>query len=184
MAILAGDALLSLGFATLLRVRARGVDPCALLQTLAEATGTRGMIGGQAIDLLSERKALTLRQTLSMHRRKTGMLIRGSLLLGAQVGGATASRLRQFAAYGERVGLAFQIVDDILNVRSSARALGKAVGSDRARGKATVPAAVGVERAERETERLLEQAREIAPRLGSRAAEFASLTEYLLHRTH
>jgi len=184
MAILAGDALLALGFATLLRTRRRGVDPCALLETLTEATGTHGMIGGQAIDLLSERRRLGLRQVVAMHRRKTGMLLRASLLVGAQVGGATPSGLRQFTAYGDRIGLAFQIVDDILNVRATARELGKAVGSDQARGKATVPAAVGLARAGREAERVLLEARAIAPRLGRRAAEFASLTEYLLHRTH
>jgi geranylgeranyl diphosphate synthase type II len=184
MAILAGDALLALGFGTLLRTRRRGVDPCALLDTVIEATGTRGMIGGQALDLLSERKRPGLNQVLAMHRRKTGMLLRGSLLLGAQVGGATAAPLRRFGEYGDRIGLAFQVVDDILNVRATARELGKAVGSDEARGKATVPAAVGIAGAGRIAERVLIEARAIAPRLGRRADEFASLTEYLLRRTH
>jgi geranylgeranyl diphosphate synthase type II len=184
MAILAGDALLALGFSTLLRVRRRGVDPCALLETVVEATGTRGMIGGQALDLLGERKRLPLRQVLTMHRRKTGMLLRGSLLLGAQVGGASRAQLDRFAAFGERVGLAFQIVDDLLNVRSTRRKLGKAVGSDRARGKATVPGVVGLARGEREAERLLRSAALLAPGLGRRAAEFESLAEYLLRRSH
>jgi geranylgeranyl diphosphate synthase type II len=184
MAILAGDALLALGFSTLLRVRRRGVEPGALLATVVEATGTRGMIGGQALDLLGERRRLPLRQVLAMHRRKTGMLLRGSLLLGARIGGATPAALRRFAAYGDRVGLAFQIVDDLLNVRSTARELGKSVGSDHARGKATVPAVVGIRRAEREAERLLLAAQRLAPRMGRRAPEFASLTEYLLRRSH
>jgi len=184
MAILAGDALLALSFSTLLKVRRRGVDPCALLDTVVEATGTRGMIGGQALDLLGERKRLPLKQVLSMHRRKTGMLLRGSLLLGARIGGAAPAEIRRFAAFGERVGLAFQIVDDLLNVRSTARELGKAVGSDRARGKSTVPGVVGVARAERGAERLLLSAQRLAPRLGRRAAEFESLTEYLLRRSH
>lgn len=183
MAILAGDALLALGFSTLLRVRRPQVDPRSLLDTVVEATGTGGMIGGQALDLLAERKRLTLRQVLLMHRRKTGMLLRGSLLLGARIGAATPAQLRRMAAFGDRVGLAFQVVDDLLNVRSTRQELGKAVGSDRVRGKATVPAVVGVARAEREAEHLLESARRIAPRLGRRAAEFASLTEYLLRRS-
>jgi geranylgeranyl diphosphate synthase type II len=174
MAILAGDALLALGFSTL----------GARLATVVEATGTRGMIGGQALDLLGERRRLPLRQVLAMHRRKTGMLLRGSLLLGARIGGATPAALRRFAAYGDRVGLAFQIVDDLLNVRSTARELGKSVGSDHARGKATVPAVVGIRRAEREAERLLLAAQRLAPRMGRRAPEFASLTEYLLRRSH
>lgn len=184
MAILAGDALLALGFSTLLRVRRRGVDPGALLDTVVEATGTRGMIGGQALDLLSEQRRLPLRQVLAMHQRKTGMLLRGSLLLGARIGGASRAELRRFASFGDRVGLAFQIVDDLLNVRSTSQELGKAVGSDHARGKATVPGVVGVPRAEREAERLLLAAQRLAPRLGRRAPEFASLTEYLLRRSH
>ena len=184
MAILAGDALLALSFSTLLRTRRRGLDPCSLIDTVIEATGTRGMIGGQAIDLLSERRRPGLKQVLALHQRKTGMLLRGSLLLGAQVGGATAAQRRNFAAFGERIGLAFQVVDDILNVRATAAELGKAVGSDEARGKATVPSAIGVARAGRLAAGVLSEAREIAPRLGRRAEEFVSLTEYLLRRTH
>ncbi len=183
MAILAGDALLSLAFRTLLRTRLPGGDPTPLLEIVCEATGTRGMIGGQAMDLLAEHRRSTLRQVLSMHQRKTGMLLRGSLLLGAEIGGAGPAERRRFALFGDRIGLAFQIVDDLLNVRSTQRALGKAVGSDQARGKATVPGVAGLTRAERETERLLAEARAIAPRLGRRAAEFESLTDYLLRRT-
>ncbi|MBI4364548.1 MAG: polyprenyl synthetase family protein, partial [Candidatus Latescibacteria bacterium] len=89
----------------------------------------------------------------------------------------------RFAEYGARVGLAFQIGDDLLNVRSSRSAMGKTAGSDKARRKATAPGSVGVERAEREAARLLAEARRIAPGLGRRSAEFASLTEFLLRRT-
>ena len=184
MAILAGDALLALAFETLARAPVpRSRDPFVLLRTVTEAMGTRGMIGGQAMDLLSEGKRLPLRRVLAMHSRKTGMLIRGSLLLGARVGGASPAALRRFGAYGSRVGLAFQIVDDILNVRSSRRAIGKTAGSDKARGKATAPGSVGVERAQREAQRLLAQARRIARGLGKRSAELESLTDFLLTRT-
>jgi geranylgeranyl diphosphate synthase, type II len=183
MAILAGDALLALAFETLARrPLGRARDPIRLLKTVTEATGTGGMIGGQAMDLLSEGKRVPLQDVLAMHRRKTGMLIRGSLLLGAQIGGARPAALRRFAAYGDRAGLAFQIVDDLLNVRSTRGAIGKAVGSDKARLKATAPGSAGVERAEQEASRLLRQARRIAPRLGRRAAEFESLAEFLLRR--
>lgn len=185
MAILAGDALLSLAFETLTRrPMGEGGNPCALLRTVCEATGPKGMIGGQALDLLFEGKKVPLRSIYAMHRMKTGALIRGSLRLGAQIGGASPARLRAFDAYGERVGLAFQIVDDLLNVRSTRKELGKSAGSDRRRGKATAPARVGPGRAEREVARLLREAAAIAPRLGRRAAEFESVTDYLLHRTH
>jgi len=184
IAILAGDALLSLAFETLSRASLhRGGDPCRLLETVCEATGPSGMIGGQAMDLLFEGKRVPIRQIYAMHRRKTGALLKGSLRLGAQIGGAGAAQLRAFDAFGERIGLAFQIVDDLLNVRSTRTRLGKSAGSDRARGKATAPRRVGVEAAEREAARLLGQAARIAPRLGRRAPEFESLAVFLLHRT-
>jgi len=184
MAILAGDALLAIAFQTLAASPlGRARDPRALIRIVTEATGPQGMIGGQAMDLLSEGKRVPIRRVLAMHSRKTGMLIRGSLLLGAEVGGASPALKRRFGEYGARVGLAFQIGDDLLNVRSSRKKIGKAVGSDKARGKATAPAAVGVERSEREAERLLREARRIASGLGRRAAEFQSLTEFLLGRT-
>ena len=184
MAILAGDALLSLAFETLTRrPMGAGRNPCALLRTVCEATGAKGMIGGQALDLLFEGKKVPLDRIYSMHRMKTGALLRGSLRLGAQIGGASAAQLRAFDAYGERVGLAFQIVDDLLNVRSTRKELGKAAGSDRKRGKATAVRA-GSQEAERDAARLLREAAAIAPKLGRRTAEFESVTDYLLHRTH
>jgi len=183
MAILAGDALLSLAFETLTTApTGRAKDPRALLRTVCEATGPEGMIGGQALDLLFERKRISFARVLGMHRRKTGMLIRGALRLGGQIGGASPSLLRRFDAYGERVGVAFQIVDDLLNVRATRRATGKSVGSDRARGKATAPSRGGLVRAERRAAKLLQEARRLAPGLGRRAAEFESLATYLEHR--
>ncbi len=184
MAILAGDALLALAFETLARApRGKSKDPCNLIRIVTEATGTGGMIGGQAMDLVFEGKRVPFRRVLSMHSRKTGMLIRGSLLLGAEIGGASPAVKRRFSEYGARVGLAFQIGDDLLNVRSSRKKIGKAVGSDEARGKATAPGAAGVERSEREAERLLRDAGRIAAGLGSRAREFESFTQFLLRRT-
>ena len=184
IAILAGDALLALGFETLAKMRIPvDADPCALIRIVTEATGTEGMIGGQAMDLLSEGKRVPLRRVLTMHSRKTGMLIRGSLLLGAEIGGASPGLKRRFGEYGALIGLAFQIGDDLLNVRSSRKAIGKSVGSDRARGKATAPRAVGIERSERELARLLSSARRVASGLGRRSAEFESLTDFLLSRT-
>jgi geranylgeranyl diphosphate synthase type II len=185
MAILAGDALLSLAFETLSRSNLeRGANPCALLETVCMATGPEGMIGGQAMDLNFEGRKVPLHSVYAMHRRKTGALIHGSLRLGAQIGGASAVQLRAIRAFGERVGLAFQIGDDLLNVRSTRKQLGKATGSDRARGKATVPGRIGAGRAEREVARLLREAAAIAPRIGRRSPELVSMTDFLLHRTH
>ena len=185
MAILAGDALLSLAFQTLAHgPTGRARDACTLLDTVCEATGPEGMIGGQAMDLLFEGRTVPLRSIYAMHRRKTGALLRGSLRLGAQIGGAGTRTLRAFDEYGTRVGLAFQIVDDLLNIRGSRGRMGKTAGSDRARGKATAPARLGPARAEREAARLLHEAATYAPKLGKRAREFESLADFLLHRTH
>jgi len=134
MAILAGDALLAIAFQTLAASPlGKARDPRALIRIVTEATGPQGMIGGQAMDLLSEGKRVPLRRVLAMHSRKTGMLIRGSLLLGAEVGGASPALKRRFGEYGARVGLAFQIGDDLLNVRSSPgdRPAGRAGPADR-----------------------------------------------------
>ncbi|MGH7681133.1 MAG: polyprenyl synthetase family protein [Candidatus Eiseniibacteriota bacterium] len=185
MAILAGDALLSLAFETLSGAPlGRARDPRPLLATVCEATGPEGMIGGQALDLLFEGKKVPLHRIYAMHRRKTGALLRGSLRLGAQIGGASRGQLRAFEAYGARIGLAFQIVDDLLNVRSTPRELGKSAGSDRKRKKATAAARAGTMAAERDAATLLDEAARMSGRLGARAAEFESLTHYLLHRTH
>jgi geranylgeranyl diphosphate synthase type II len=185
MAILAGDALLSLAFETLARAPlGRAKDPRPLFETVCEATGPEGMIGGQALDLLFEGKKIPLARIYAMHRQKTGALLRGSLRLGAQIGGASRAQQRAFDAYGARIGLAFQIVDDLLNVRSTRREMGKSVGSDRERRKATAPARAGTEAAERDAARLLREAAGLSGRLGKRAGEFESLTHYLLHRTN
>ncbi|HEY6572427.1 MAG TPA: polyprenyl synthetase family protein, partial [Candidatus Eisenbacteria bacterium] len=147
------------------------------------ATGSDGMIGGQALDLLYEGKKVSFEKVLAMHRRKTGALLTGSLRLGALIGGASPARRRAFEAYGARIGTAFQIVDDLLNVRASRRQTGKSAGSDRAKGKATAASRGGIARSERLAERLLAEAAALAPKLGRREAEFASLAEFLLHRT-
>jgi len=185
MAILAGDALLAIAFETIAKAPlGRARDPRTLIRIVTEATGHEGMIGGQAMDLHFEGRKVPLRSVYAMHRRKTGALIHGSLRLGAQIGGASSAQLRAIRAFGERVGLAFQISDDLLNVRSTRKELGKATGSDRARGKATVPGRIGAGRAEREAARLLREAAAIAPRLGRRSEELVSVTDFLLHRTH
>lgn len=184
MAILAGDALLNFAFQTLARAPlGRLRDPRDLWSVVAAATGTDGMIGGQALDLLYEGKKVTLAKVLAMHRRKTGALLTGSLRLGALIGGASPARLRAFEAYGARIGAAFQITDDLLNVRATRKQTGKSAGSDRAKGKATAASRGGIARSERLAERLLAEAAALAPRLGKREAEFASLAEFLLHRT-
>jgi geranylgeranyl diphosphate synthase, type II len=147
MAILAGDALLTLAFEVLAKLE--GVDAerrIALVAELAAASGTvGGMIGGQVNDLEGEGKHPTAHLLESIHRAKTGALLRASVRMGGIYAGASAHQLHALTEYGEHIGLAFQIVDDILDVEQSSEALGKTAGKDAQQHKITFPAVYGLE---------------------------------------
>ena len=149
-AILAGDSLLTHGlglFAQYPRGEAHAAAKVRVLQTVVEAIGTQGMIGGQAADLEAEKETdPTAELVAKIHENKTGRLIRASLLAGAILAGASDAALARVDHYGRRIGLAFQIKDDLLDVESDAATLGKAAGKDSAHGKATFPGVWGVER--------------------------------------
>ena len=152
LAILLGDALLTEAFALLAQepptgdpaIASRKVEAIALI---ARASGASGMVGGQAIDLrgASSNAALDADALRDMHARKTGALIRASALAGATMAGAPEDALRAVGAYGAHIGLAFQIVDDILDVEGASADLGKTAGKDAAAGKPTYPALYGIE---------------------------------------
>ena len=148
MAILAGDALLTLAFEVLAKMEY--ADACKrieLVRELATASGTvGGMIGGQVNDIEGEGKHPTAHLLESIHRAKTGALLRASVRMGAIYAGAAADQLAALTSFGEHTGLAFQIVDDILDVEQSSEALGKTAGKDAAQKKITFPAVYGIER--------------------------------------
>jgi geranylgeranyl diphosphate synthase type II len=147
MAILAGDALLTLAFEVLAKLDAGAERRVELVRELATASGTvGGMIGGQVNDIEGEGKHPTARLLDSIHRAKTGALLRASVRMGAIYAGADAEQLTALTGFGEHVGLAFQIVDDILDVEQSSEALGKTAGKDAAQNKITFPAVYGIER--------------------------------------
>jgi geranylgeranyl diphosphate synthase, type II len=147
MAILAGDALLTLAFEVLAKLDAGAERRIELVRELAMASGTvGGMIGGQVNDIEGEGKHPTARLLESIHRAKTGALLRASVRMGAIYAGADAEQLAALTRFGEHVGLAFQIVDDILDVEQSSEALGKTAGKDAAQNKITFPAVYGIER--------------------------------------
>ncbi|MFQ5777820.1 MAG: polyprenyl synthetase family protein, partial [Terriglobia bacterium] len=150
IAILAGDALLTLAFDILSRMpRLDSNRQMQIIQELSAAAGTRsGMIGGQVADLEAEGKRVSSRQLEYIHRSKTGALIRASVRCGALYAGGSGAKLARLSRFGEKVGLAFQIVDDILDVRSSSDQLGKPAHVDAARHKATFPAVHGLEKSE------------------------------------
>jgi geranylgeranyl diphosphate synthase type II len=148
MAILAGDALLTLAFEVLAKMEyADASKRIELVGELATASGTvGGMIGGQVNDIEGEGKHPTAHLLESIHRAKTGALLRGSVRMGAIYAGAAADQLTALTSFGEHIGLAFQIVDDILDVEQSSEALGKTAGKDAAQKKITFPAVYGIER--------------------------------------
>jgi len=158
MAILAGDALLTLAFEVLAKLE--GVDAerrISLVRELATASGTvGGMIGGQVNDIEGEGKFPTAHLLDSIHRAKTGALLRASVRMGAIYAGATEQQLNALTNFGEHIGLAFQIVDDVLDVEQSSEALGKTAGKDAQQKKITFPAVYGIERSRKmaESERL------------------------------
>jgi geranylgeranyl diphosphate synthase, type II len=146
IAILAGDALLTLAFQTLAMAPVEAQRRLALLAMIAEAAGTdRGMIGGQVADLEAEGKPGDKGMLEYIHRAKTAALIRASIVAGAIAGGAERSDLSRLMNFGENIGWAFQVVDDILDVEESSEALGKTAGKDQAQKKATYPALHGLE---------------------------------------
>jgi len=158
-AILAADALQPLAFATI--VQTPGIEPAqavALVRLVADACGSRGMTGGQAIDLSSEGKTLTRDELEAMHRRKTGALIHAAVMSGALVAsGVSAERLGALDRYGRNIGLAFQIRDDLLDVEGETGVIGKPAGSDARSATATWPALFGAEAAHARLAELLDR---------------------------
>jgi geranylgeranyl pyrophosphate synthase len=175
-AILAGDALQVLAFSLLARDRAAGVSSesrLKMIQILAEASGTAGMAGGQALDLFAVGRGLDLAELEAMHRLKTGALIRASVLLAAACApDLTSLEWEALDGYSQDIGLAFQIQDDILDVEGSTEDLGKTVGADAARDKPTYPSILGLETAK-------SRARELQRRACDRLAPFGERTRIL-----
>jgi geranylgeranyl diphosphate synthase type II len=186
IAILAGDALLTEAFRLLSdRSRMGDAPPEKALRVvceIAEAAGFFGMVGGQVLDLIAEGKKIDLPGLLAIHRRKTGALILVSLRAGAILAGADEAAVAALSEYGSRIGLAFQITDDILNVEGDAAELGKKTGSDAARGKATFPALMGVEASRLRAESLIEEAIEALLPFGDRATPLRAIGRHILER--
>ncbi|AHE97350.1 farnesyl-diphosphate synthase [Thioalkalivibrio paradoxus ARh 1] len=185
-AILAGDALQALAFATLLDATA-GVHAdtrLGLAKELAHAAGIHGMAGGQAIDLASEGQSLNVTDLETMHRLKTGALIRASVLLPAQAGHADAETRARLGTYADCIGLAFQIRDDVLDVEGDPELLGKACGADSLLEKATFPALLGLEASRQRAAELVDEALENLQPFGTEADLLRFLARYIVERRH
>lgn len=183
MAILAGDALLTLAFEVLARLDADPVRKTRMVAELATASGTvGGMIGGQVFDLEGEGKPPEATLLESIHRAKTGALLRCSLRLGAIYAGASEAWYEALSCYGEHVGLAFQIVDDILDIEASSEDLGKTAGKDAQQHKITFPAVYGLERSREMAREECRLAHETLGPFGDRAVRLHELADLIVHR--
>jgi len=182
-AILAGDALQALAF-DVLAADHGGVAPAVrleMLRILASSAGTSGMAGGQAIDLAAVGQTLDPLAVENMHRRKTGALIKGSVLMGATAAGLTAGEeLQALERYGADIGLAFQIQDDILDIEGDPALLGKSTGADAARRKPTYPSAAGLEAAHDRALKLRDSAISALAPLGARGHTLTDLARYIV----
>ncbi len=183
-ALLVGDALQSLAFEALTEpgLAGRPEDQIGMLATLARASGSRGMAGGQAVDLASQGKALTVEELEFMHVHKTGALIACSVSLGAACGTMSPDELRGALHFARFMGLAFQVVDDVLDATESTETLGKTAGKDAAGSKPTYVSAMGVERARSYADELLEDALSGLAPLGDRGRRLADLGRYIVSR--
>jgi len=183
MAILAGDSLLTLAFQVLAELAIGGDRKAELIRELSTASGTvGGMIGGQVADLEGEGKPPNPELLESIHRAKTGALLRASLRMGAIYAGASAEQYGALSCYGEYIGLAFQIVDDILDVEEPSEALGKTAGKDAAQHKITFPAVYGLETSRRMAEEECARAHQVLEPFGARAGRLHELADLIVHR--
>ncbi|SOB76561.1 geranylgeranyl diphosphate synthase, type II [Marinobacter sp. LV10R510-11A] len=185
-AILAGDALQALAFEWL--AEAPGIEASArltMIQELARASGHGGMVGGQAIDLESVGKILTLAQLETMHRHKTGALIEASVRIGAlTVPGVSEHSLNALTRYAQALGLAFQVQDDLLDIEGDTETIGKPQGSDIARAKPTYPALLGLTGAREHLAALLDNALKNLQGFGPEADPLRAMADYVVARTH
>ncbi len=162
-----------------------GVDAEArlrVIQEIAQAAGSKGMVGGQVVDILHEDREVDLPTLQYLHAHKTGALIRSCLRVGGLLASAASEQMEALTSYGERIGLAFQIVDDILDLEGSLEALGKRAGSDLRKKKATFPALLGIEESRRWANRLASEAKQAVVIFGDRGVALQAIAEFIVTR--
>lgn len=189
MAILAGDGLLTRAFQCVVQSTQKYGVPAdvslSIVEELAEFAGMSGMVGGQAADMLGEQGITTLDQLEYIHMHKTSDLIVFSLRAGGRIAGASELQLQALTTYGSKLGLAFQIHDDVLDIVGDETMLGKPKGSDVKSGKVTYPYFIGLEESKREVERLTEEAKSAIVNAGFKKPELLlGMADYLMKRDH
>lgn len=187
VAVLAGDALLTIAFEILAQVKATPrYDIGAFITELAVSSGSRHLIGGQVLDLEGEGSDVRLNaaQLKYIHESKTAALLTASIRLGGMTANANPARLEALTTYGQSLGLAFQIIDDILDVTQTSEKLGKSAGKDEAKAKSTYPALFGLEKSRKEAARLTKKAHGALHPFGKKGARLSELADYLLGRDY
>ncbi|MDR3013427.1 MAG: polyprenyl synthetase family protein [Chitinispirillales bacterium] len=174
LAVLGGDALCILAFEVL-----ADIGRIDIIKEIAVALGTGGMIGGQVVDIESEGKEVDKATVEYIHNNKTAALIRASVRVGAMLANVSKDTLDRLTSYGNNVGLAFQVVDDILDEESTTETLGKTVGRDGEKGKATFPAVVGIDESKRYAQELIEKSWSDIEFLGDKANTLKNLAEFI-----
>jgi geranylgeranyl diphosphate synthase type II len=180
MAILAGDALLTEAFRV--AASATGREVAQVVFELARAAGAIGMVGGQVIDIEATGKSITVEELEKLHHAKTGQLLLVSVRAGAKMGGAGEGDLGKLDAYGRALGLAFQIIDDVLDITADLATLGKDPGSDKAAGKTTFVDLLGVDAARARAKQVMAEGNEALSSLGERATPLIALGRYTVER--
>jgi geranylgeranyl diphosphate synthase type II len=185
MAVLCGDALLTESFIVLAKTPvSKRYGNRDYISELAETGGSRKLIGGQVMDLEGEGKKLTKRDLVRIHEAKTAALLTTSLRLGAMTANATPAKLDALTRFGRALGLAFQVIDDILDVTQSSEVLGKTAGKDEAAEKSTYPAILGLDASRREAAKLTREAMAALEPFGAKGSRLRELADHLLSRNY
>jgi len=183
MAVLCGDALLTEAFAVLAQAKPNGRFTVGdMVAELALTGGSRKLIGGQVLDLEGEGKSLSLEELVRIHEAKTAALLTASVRLGAMSADADAQQIEALTRFGHALGLAFQVIDDILDVTQTTENLGKTAGKDAAVDKATYPSVIGLEESRKEAERLTAEALDALAIFGEKGARLREIAEHMLCR--
>jgi geranylgeranyl diphosphate synthase, type II len=184
IAILAGDGLLAYAF-EYIATQTHGVSADRVLKAianLAKAVGADGLVGGQVVDLESEGQEISVETLTYIHNHKTGTLLESCVVCGAILAGATDRELEKLSQFARNIGLAFQIIDDILDITATQAELGKTAGKDLQAQKATYPKLWGLEASKLEADRLVTEAKSILAEFGDRARPLAALADYITAR--
>lgn len=184
IALLAGDALFNLAYESIIDSEFEPATKIRVLKEISSGVGTRGVIGGQVVDVISEGENPTEDKLLFIHSKKTGRLIKVSLKIGGICADASSERLSWLDEAGEKLGLAFQIVDDLLDVEGDFEVMGKEGGKDSILGKLTYPALYGVDKSREIAHDLCSDAKDIFKKFGHRGEVLGSLTDFMLNRIY